>query len=105
MENEQRRIVIPQVGQDDFVETLLMTHTEAWQFVASQQPELAREIEQQANSLRVLLDDDLISSLEAARTLINTAVFAIEAMTLAIQKKNAALIQMDKHHTDPPQAA
>lgn len=100
MEHDQSAIIIPKAGRDDFLQTLLLTHKEAWQLVAVEQPELAREIEQQANLLRVLLDKDMISSLEAARILIDTAVFAVAALTLAIQKANATL-----RHTQPPTTA
>ncbi len=105
MENEQRRIVIPKVDQDDFLHMMSLTHTEAWKELAFEQPELAREIEQQANTLRVLLETHKISPLEAARLSINTAVFAAEALTLAVRRKNAQPPSGDEPHTEPPKAA
>lgn len=102
MENEQHHIVIPKVDQDDFLLIMSLTHTEAWKELASEQPELAREIEQQANTLRVLLEGHKISPLEAAKLSINTAVFAAEALTMAVRRKNALLPSEDKLHTDTP---
>lgn len=76
----------PIVNQDDFLKLLTGSTETAWHELARDQPELAREIEQQAVRLRLLLEAHEINPIEAQKLVIDTAVFASEALIHAYKR-------------------
>ena len=101
MENETHSNSYPKVGQDDFLEMMTITTENAWLELAHEQPELAREIEQQASNLRLLIELNKTNPLEVQKIAIDIAVFAVETLIHAQKRAQQSRPALSKNI--PPQ--
>lgn len=91
MEVHKRNDELPQVTDDDFLATLEQTKEKLWQDLAHSQPQLAREIEQQADAIRQMLEAEIaegkIDTLDIQQRMIDMNVFSVKSLIYALRTR------------------